>query len=286
MKERCTFMAVTTFPAIEKLFPLVDLHIHQIAMKQFHYHCTASFPYNLLITVLDTDKDADDYFLNVKTGEKTILQAGHAYLLPCNTPVQFERTPAVTVVTMRFNLTFFYGLDIFDGHHDIEDLRAPGFAKLLGNLLGNRRGGGDHGAESVKSALLIKTEVSRLCLSCWPAQMKDLTPKMWKYEEVFVYVREYADASLTVSRLAELCGMRQDVFSRSFRRDLGISPKQYIADVLLRQISSYLLTSHLSVKEIARKLKFGSEYYLSRFFKKHTRLSPREFKRQFFDSPR
>jgi transcriptional regulator GlxA family with amidase domain len=103
---------------------------------------------------------------------------------------------------------------------------------------------------------------------------------MWKYEDVLTHARRHSDATLSVANLAARCGMRQDVFSRSFSRDLGVSPKKYLADLLTRRVSLYLLTTRLSIKEIAAELSFSSQYYLSRFFKKQTKLSPSEYRRQ------
>jgi len=270
-------MAVTTFPTIPRLCSLVDLQIHQVALKNFHYHTTAVFPYNLLIATLDAKGGADDYLMNTITGEKTHLRAGYAYILPCHVPIQFERTPAFTVVTIRFNLTFFYALDIFHGSERIGTVRAPEFISFLKNTVCS-----SGQVDLVKTATRLKIEIMGLCLSCWPDHVDQPDPRMWKYEKILLYVRMHGDANLTVDQLARQCGMRQDVFSRSFSRDLGRSPSQYIADFLVQKISTYLLTSRLSLKEIAQKLNFSSEYYLSRFFKKHTKLSPRDFKKQFF----
>lgn len=275
-------MTVTTFPTLERLLPLIDLQIHQIALKRFDFHCAASFPYNLLISVLDTKAKANDFLLNHENGEKIRLVAGHAYIIPCNLLVYYERTPLVTVVTMRFNLSFLHGLDVFDGHHDIEELDKPDLAQLLRDLFVHQPRESRGETTPIKSALVLKAAVTDACIACWPRTTVEMAPRMWRYEKLFHYVREHTDAKLSVDQLASLYGMRQDAFSRAFRRDIGITPKKYIVDVLLKRITTLLLTSHLSVKEISHRLGFSSEYYLSRFFKKHTKLSPTEFRKQPF----
>ncbi|MCK4983073.1 MAG: helix-turn-helix domain-containing protein [Victivallaceae bacterium] len=42
-----------------------------------------------------------------------------------------------------------------------------------------------------------------------------------------------------------------------------------------------MLVPQASVKETATKLKFSSEFYMSRFFKKHTGLSPSKYQQRF-----
>jgi len=271
-------MAVTTFPFYEKLGSLIDLQIHQVALKNFHYHIIGEFPYNLLICILDNPQGADNYCLNCVTGQHTRLQTGFAYILPCHVPVKYERTPEVTGVTIRFNLTMFYGMDIFDGHMDIQEIFAARLVSMLKNNISNSK---LSEAQQIKTSFMLKTEVSQLCLSCWPKQQKDLPLGMWKFEKVFKYVREHASAGLSVADMARVFEMRQDVFSRAFTRDTGISPKRYISDILVRKISVLLLTSNKTLREIADELDFNSEYYLSRFFKNQTRLSPREYKKEF-----
>jgi AraC-like DNA-binding protein len=73
--------------------------------------------------------------------------------------------------------------------------------------------------------------------------------------------------------------MRQDVFSRKFTRELGLSPKAFVSRALVRKASLLLGGPGMTVKEAAGRLNFSSEYYFSRFFKQHTGLSPREFQR-------
>ena len=271
-------MAITTFPQIAQVSSLIDLQIHQLARKCFHYHAIGKFPYNLLIVVLSINKGAADYFYNCISGKATTLRTGHAYILPCHVPVRYERTPGVTVVTMRFNLTYYYGLDVFHGCTEIEEIPSPDLIDFLKTEVCSKA---EADTQIMKNALMLKTLVSHLCLARWPERLNEMSVRLAKYEEGFRYVRQAGDASLNVAGFAQCCGMRQDVFSRSFKRDTGQSPKQYISDYLVRKISALLLTTDMTLKEIAHELNFNSEYYLSRFFKAQTRLSPRKFKAQY-----
>lgn len=57
------------------------------------------------------------------------------------------------------------------------------------------------------------------------------------------------------------------------------SPKQLIDEQLIAELKSLLRFTDLPVSEIAEKLKFPDQSYLSRYFKKHTGVSPRKFKK-------
>jgi transcriptional regulator GlxA family with amidase domain len=93
--------------------------------------------------------------------------------------------------------------------------------------------------------------------------------------------REHGNADLTVGDLAELSNQRQDTFSRSFNRDIGKSPKEFLQNDLINKIITHLIDPHANIKEIAAALSFSSEFNMSRFFKKHTGMSPSEYRNKF-----
>lgn len=62
----------------------------------------------------------------------------------------------------------------------------------------------------------------------------------------------------------------------------GKSPKQLIDEQLLAEVKVLLADPDLSVTEIAQRLNFVDQSYLSRFFKKCTGLSPKEYRARGF----
>jgi AraC-like DNA-binding protein len=66
--------------------------------------------------------------------------------------------------------------------------------------------------------------------------------------------------------------------SKNFKRDTGMTLKEYFDSQLLRNAKQKLLLSDASVKEIAYSLGFNDEFYFSRFFKKHEGIAPREYR--------
>jgi AraC-like DNA-binding protein len=81
---------------------------------------------------------------------------------------------------------------------------------------------------------------------------------------VLFYAREMA---LSPASLAKKC--------KSY---FGKSPSQLIQEKVILEAKKQLHLTHKSIKEVAAGLNFGDEHYFSRFFKKHTGLSPTVFR--------
>jgi AraC-like DNA-binding protein len=69
------------------------------------------------------------------------------------------------------------------------------------------------------------------------------------------------------------------VFSRTFTRDMEITPKDFLTRSLMRKASRRLLDPACAIGEVAASLHFSSPYYFSRFFRKHSGQSPTVFRR-------
>lgn len=91
---------------------------------------------------------------------------------------------------------------------------------------------------------------------------------------------ERAESLLTVDALAQHVHMSRSHFVREFRRCMGIPPGEYIRAMRLEWSKRYLRESDLSISQIATYLHFASIHPFSVFFKRHTGLSPQEYRKQ------
>jgi AraC-like DNA-binding protein len=67
-------------------------------------------------------------------------------------------------------------------------------------------------------------------------------------------------------------------FRKMFKQYTGIAPVQYHLDLKIRRARDLLISSDLSIKEIAYQVGFHSIHYFSRCFKSKTGRSPSEFR--------
>lgn len=81
-----------------------------------------------------------------------------------------------------------------------------------------------------------------------------------------------------VPELADAAGASRSGLQRMFKTFQKESIHEFLQRVRLDQARQFLCDERLAVKEVSARLSFSSEFYFSRFFRKRTGLSPRQFR--------
>ena len=97
-------------------------------------------------------------------------------------------------------------------------------------------------------------------------------------ETVNILDTEYAK-DISLRSLTHRLSISQTQLSADFRREIGMSIKQYLIELRIRNAKKLLLSTDLPVNNIAEKVGFMDSRNFSKSFKKHTGLSPREYRR-------
>lgn len=92
------------------------------------------------------------------------------------------------------------------------------------------------------------------------------------------YIREHYHEAITLEELANLCSMSKSHFIRSFGKYANRTPHEYLLAYRLRQAKQLLLTTDLSIEQIAEECGFNSASHFARAFRKSNGISPTEFK--------
>ncbi len=89
------------------------------------------------------------------------------------------------------------------------------------------------------------------------------------------YIESHGNFSeISVSFLAELCGINVSTLRRHFVETFEMSPKAYINAVYRRRADFCLVNLRLSASETAKRLGFSEPTYFSRFYKKISGSTP------------
>ncbi|MHC2992100.1 AraC family transcriptional regulator [Pontibacter sp. HJ8] len=77
---------------------------------------------------------------------------------------------------------------------------------------------------------------------------------------------------------ADQMALSPNALAKKCKRHFGKSPSQLIQERVVLEAKKQLHLTYKSIKEIAAVLNFADEHYFSRFFKKHTGVSPTVFR--------
>jgi AraC-like DNA-binding protein len=98
--------------------------------------------------------------------------------------------------------------------------------------------------------------------------------------KVRTYVRENLEKEVTLKRMATIVGMSESNFSRRFKTSMGITPYQYVLQERLEEAKHMLRHQELSLVDIAAATGFCSQSHFTTVFKKSTKLTPLQYRRQ------
>ncbi|OPG96228.1 hypothetical protein B2I21_23015 [Chryseobacterium mucoviscidosis] len=104
----------------------------------------------------------------------------------------------------------------------------------------------------------------------------------YSYTNQVSHVIEIVESSyaepLTLHVLAEKIGSSSRSLSRKFKQATGYSPIDYLTQFRLFKAKEMLLHTDATLDEIAAGIGYPDGYYLGRMFKKHTGVSPLQYK--------
>ena len=79
--------------------------------------------------------------------------------------------------------------------------------------------------------------------------------------------------------LASLCGLNKYYFIKLFKKNMGYSPQEFYARLLIDKSSELLRNTNINIYEIAKQCGIDDALYFSRLFKKHMGISPSAYRK-------
>ena len=97
-------------------------------------------------------------------------------------------------------------------------------------------------------------------------------------DAVRVHMHQHLQEPLDLNRLARVGEMSRFAFVRKYKKITGMTPMVDLRQMRIEQARTLLLTSAATLKEIASDVGISDEFQLSKLFRKHFGLSPREIR--------
>lgn len=105
--------------------------------------------------------------------------------------------------------------------------------------------------------------------------------RMAVLEQFRELVQEHYRQHWSLGHYADALGLSTAQLGRICRESLGVAPMALVNDQLVREACRLLAYTTLEVKQVAHSLGFSDSAYFSRFFRKHTAVTPRDFRNRF-----
>lgn len=98
-----------------------------------------------------------------------------------------------------------------------------------------------------------------------------------RLQQVLDYIHIALDQPLRLAELAEILGMSQYYFCRSFKESMGIAPYQYVLQQRMEKAKELLRQEKYTIAEIALLVGYSDQSRFAKHFKKYVGVTPRMF---------
>jgi AraC-like DNA-binding protein len=102
-------------------------------------------------------------------------------------------------------------------------------------------------------------------------------------DSITSYISEHPGEDLNLNRLASLANLSPYYFARTFKKETGKTPHEYVMSSRINSAKFYLKTSRLSIEEIGLSLGFPTASSFCASFRKHFGISPLKYRKSSSD---
>ncbi|MBR5539566.1 MAG: helix-turn-helix domain-containing protein [Clostridia bacterium] len=97
--------------------------------------------------------------------------------------------------------------------------------------------------------------------------------------DILAYIHQHGGVGISVSDIARKFNISERHLSRTVLSLTGKSPKEHINYEKLKRIEEYMVSTSLSLGEIAELCGFSDSYAMNKFFKRYNKVSPTVFRK-------
>lgn len=202
------------------------------------------------------------------------LEPGKAYLIPPGLRISYGCDGQLSKLYFHLNLWKPDRYDFMQNLDQICVLELPdGWLQQMRKQQSSR---------TPLDALLLKQYLLQL-LAGFAQQARLSTENISNYSQhvtqSILYVQRHLSAKLSVNQLAQQCFLSERQLNNLFRKELGVTPGQYLDDQLMAAAQRLLILTTDSIGAISDALGFSDQFYFSRKFKKAFGQTPLQYRR-------
>ena len=95
------------------------------------------------------------------------------------------------------------------------------------------------------------------------------------------YLETYYHESIQLEDLASMTHLSRFYISHSFKKEIGMSPMEYLITIRIKESKILLRTTNYSISQVADIVGFTTPTYFSKQFRKSTGISPTDYREQY-----
>ena len=95
----------------------------------------------------------------------------------------------------------------------------------------------------------------------------------------------YGDSNVTLHDVADHVALSNNHFCTVFSQEMGVTFTEYLTGVRMSKAKEMLTSTAMRTSDVAYAVGYNDPHYFSYLFKKHTGLSPRDFRRRKGEKP-
>ena len=230
---------------------------------------------------------SDDYNGLLQKNEMIIHRANASHFLTC------PSSSAPTVIIIGFEcrsekLDYFSRNPVKLGDENVKKLAeivkegrnvfAPPYNKPTYDM--HKKEGAPFGSEQLLKNLLEYLPIQLVREYCMgeASDGGEWQPFYMTLNQIIKYVDDNFTDKITIDELAFLFGTNRATLCAEFKKKTGKTVAGYMADKKIEFAKRKLAEDSCTVTRIADALKFDTIHYFTAFFKKHTGISPREYR--------
>lgn len=211
----------------------------------------------------------------IHNGERVEMKGGNAYLIPPNTPFSYGCPSRLSKLYVHFNIVGSDGMDVLRNLHAIHS--CPLLEGELSELIFLYQQSSLSDAYAFRH--LLYGVIARM-LSTYPEEKLENKSYSPLVSRAIKYIGENLSVGLPLSEVASALFVAEVTLRKHFKKEMGLTPRAYIEDLVLLEAELLLKNTALTVGEIAARLGFCDQFYFTRRFTRRYRLSPREYRRR------
>lgn len=106
-------------------------------------------------------------------------------------------------------------------------------------------------------------------------------PAKFNVNEIIGYLDDKYKEKITLGELAFIFGTNRTTLCKEFKKATGTTVLDYVGDKKIEDAKRKIKDTNATFTEISIELNFESIHYFTKFFKKKTGLTPKEYRRSF-----